>query len=155
MSKRVRLGISFSLGLMGLMLGPAIAQDKEVVIGLQCDRTGATQIVGTTLCPAYHDYVALVNSKGGLEGYKIKVIEIDNEYKVPPAMESHERFKMEGAIIDGVYGTPQIAALNKKLEEDKISAHRPALAPPRRQTARSTPTRSPSPLPTGRRVQLR
>jgi branched-chain amino acid transport system substrate-binding protein len=122
MSKRVRLGISLSLGLMGLMLGPAIApaQDKEVIIGLQCDRTGATQIVGTTLCPAYHDYIALVNSKGGIEGYKIKVIEIDNEYKVPPAMESHERFKMEGAIIDGVYGTPQIAALNKKLEEDKI-----------------------------------
>src|SRR5262249_33304972 len=120
MSKRVRLGINLSLGLMGLMLGPAIAQDKEVVIGLQCDRTGATQIVGTTICPAYHDYIALVNSKGGIEGYKIKVIEIDIEYKVPPAMEAHERFKMEGAIIDGVYGTPQIAALNKKLEADKI-----------------------------------
>jgi branched-chain amino acid transport system substrate-binding protein len=120
MSKRVRLGISLSLGLMGLMGGPAIAQDKEVVIGLQCDRTGATQIVGTTICPAYHDYVALVNSKGGIEGYKIKVIEIDNEYKVPPAMEAHERFKKEGAVIDSVYGTPHIAALNKKLEEDKM-----------------------------------
>ncbi len=120
MSQRVRLGISLSLGLMGLLLGPAFAQDKELVIGMQCDRTGATQIVGTTLCPAYHDYVALVNSKGGVEGYKIKVIEIDNEYKVPPAMEAHERFKMEGAVIDSVYGTPQIAALNKKLEEDKI-----------------------------------
>jgi hypothetical protein len=44
------------MGVMGLMLGPATAQDKEVVIGLQCDRTGATQIVGTTICPAYHDY---------------------------------------------------------------------------------------------------
>jgi branched-chain amino acid transport system substrate-binding protein len=87
---------------------------------LQCDRTGATQIVGTTLCPAYHDYVALVNSKGGIEGYKVKVLEIDHEYKVPPGMEAHERFKMEGAVIDGVYGTPHIAALNKKLEEDKI-----------------------------------
>ena len=123
MSKRVRLAVSLSLGLMGLMglmLGPAIAQDKEVVIGLQCDRTGATQIVGTTICPAYHDYVALVNSKGGVEGYKIKVIEIDHEYKVPPAMEAHERFKKDGAVLEGVYGTPHIAALNKKLEEDKI-----------------------------------
>src|SRR5215472_13814990 len=35
-------------------------------------------------------------------------------------MEAHERFKKEGAVIDSVYGTPQIAALNKKLEEDKI-----------------------------------
>jgi branched-chain amino acid transport system substrate-binding protein len=120
MSKQVRLGITLSAGLFGLMLGPATAQEKEVVIGMQCDRTGATQIVGTTLCPAYHDYVALVNSKGGVEGYKVKVLEIDHEYKVPPAMEAHERFKMEGAILEGVYGTPQTAALNKKLEEDKI-----------------------------------
>ena len=42
--------------------GPAVAQ-KEVVIGLQCDRTGATQTVGVNLCPGYHDYVKLVNSK--------------------------------------------------------------------------------------------
>jgi branched-chain amino acid transport system substrate-binding protein len=107
-------------GALALAAGSAAAQDKEIVLGLQCDRTGATQIVGTTLCPAYHDYVALVNSKGGVEGYKVKVIEIDHEYKVPPAMEAHERFKKEGAVIHGVYGTPHIAALNKKLEEDKI-----------------------------------
>ena len=90
------------------------------MIGLQCDRTGATQIVGTVLCPGYHDYIALVNSKGGIEGYKIKVLEIDHEYKVPPAMEAHERFKKEGAVLEGIYGTPQTAALTKKLEEDKI-----------------------------------
>src|SRR6478736_7350838 len=116
--KRTRIGLS--LGLLGLMAAPAIAQDKEVVIGMQCDRTGATQIVGTTLCPAYHDYVALVNSKGGIEGYKLRVMEIDHEYKVPPAMEAHERFKKEGAVLEGIYGTPQTAALTKKLEEDKI-----------------------------------
>ena len=90
------------------------------MIGLQCDRTGPTQIVGTVLCPGYQDYINLVNSKGGVEGYKIKVIEIDNEYKVPPAIEAYERFKKEGAVLEGLYGTPQTAALNKKLEEDKI-----------------------------------
>lgn len=103
----------------------ALAQDKEVVIGMQCDRTGPTQIVGTTLCPAYHDYVALVNSRGGIEGYKVKVLEIDHEYKVPPAIEAHERFKKEGAIFHSVYGTPQIGALIKKLEEDQMAATSP------------------------------
>ena len=110
---------------LGLMSGAALAQDKEVIIGMQCDRTGPTQITGTHLCPAYHDYVALLNSRGGIEGYKIKVIEIDHEYKVPPAMEAHERFKKEGAIFESVYGTPQIAALIKKLEEDKMAATSP------------------------------
>ncbi|QQS12235.1 MAG: ABC transporter substrate-binding protein [Rhodospirillales bacterium] len=100
--------------------GAAHAQQKELVFGLHCDRTGATQTVGVFLCPGYHDYIALVNSKGGVEGYRIKVLEVDNEYKVPPAMEAHERFKKEGAILTGLYGTPHTAALTKKLEEDKI-----------------------------------
>jgi branched-chain amino acid transport system substrate-binding protein len=111
---------AIAAGAMALAAGSAGAQDKELVFGLQCDRTGATQTVGIFLCPGYHDYISLVNSKGGVEGYKIRVLEIDHEYKVPPAMEAHERFKKEGAILEGVYGTPQIAALTKKLEEDKI-----------------------------------
>ncbi len=65
---------------------PSHAQAKaDIVIGMQCDRTGATQIVGTVLCPGFHDYIALVNSKGGVEGHKIKALEIDHEYKPPRA----------------------------------------------------------------------
>jgi branched-chain amino acid transport system substrate-binding protein len=40
-------------------------------------------------------------------------------------MEAHERFKKEGAIVEGVYGTPQAGALAKKLEEDKIPGTTP------------------------------
>jgi branched-chain amino acid transport system substrate-binding protein len=104
---------------LALGAGQAFAQ-KEVIFGLQCDRTGPTANVGTVLCPGYQDYIALVNSKGGVEGHKIKVLEIDNEYKVPPAIEAHERFKKDGVVLEALYGTPQTAALNKKLEEDKI-----------------------------------
>ena len=110
----------------GLLGGPASAQTRgEIVIGVQCDRTGATQIVGTVLCPGMHDYIALVNSKGGVEGYKLKALEIDHEYKVPPAVESYERFKKEGAVTMAVYGTPQIYALTQKLTEDRIPGTSP------------------------------
>ena len=105
---------------------PATAQSKgEIVIGMQCDRTGATQIVGTVLCPGFHDYVALVNSKGGVDGYTIKALEIDHEYKVPPAVESYERHKKEGAVTMAVYGTPHIYALAAKLTEDRIPGTSP------------------------------
>jgi branched-chain amino acid transport system substrate-binding protein len=104
----------------------SLAQTKgDVVIGVQCDRTGATQIVGTVLCPGFHDYIALINSKGGVEGHKIKALEIDHEYKVPPAVESYERFKKEGAVSIAVYGTPQIYALAAKLTEDRIPGTSP------------------------------
>ena len=87
--------------------GAGLAQQREIVIGIQCDRTGATQIVGVIVCPAYQDYINLVNSKGGIEGYRIKGDEIDIEYKVPPALEAYERHKAEGAVSIMLWGTPQ------------------------------------------------
>ena len=87
--------------------GAVRAQEKVLEIGEQCDRTGPTQLVGIELCPAVQDYLNVVNSKGGVEGYKIIAREIDNEYKVPPAIESYERFKADGAVSVMLYGTPQ------------------------------------------------
>ena len=105
--------------------GTASAQQKEVVIGAQCDRTGPTQLVGVVICPAQQDYMSLINSKGGIEGYKINYNELDNEYKVPPAVEEYQRQKGEGAVSFMIYGTPQAQALNQKLQEDKIPGTSP------------------------------
>ena len=103
----------------------AVAQQKEVMIGGQCDRTGPTQIVGVVICPAIQDYIDLINSKGGIEGYKIKYNELDNEYKVPQAVEEYQRQKQAGAVSMAIYGTPQVQALNQKLVEDKIPGTSP------------------------------
>jgi branched-chain amino acid transport system substrate-binding protein len=105
--------------------GSASAEDKELLIGDQCDRTGATQIVGTVLCPAMQDYYKLVNSKGGIDGWTVKGDEIDNGYKVPEAIEAYERQKQMGALLMTLYGTPQTVALNQRLEQDKIPTTSP------------------------------
>ena len=114
------------VGVAGMLGGvsPAAA-NHDIVIGMQCDRTGPTQIVGTVLCPGKHDYIALVNSKGGVDGHKLKALEVDHEYKVPPGVESYERHKKEGAVTIDVYGTPHIYALAAKLTEDKIPGTSP------------------------------
>jgi branched-chain amino acid transport system substrate-binding protein len=117
--------LAVAAGALGLASGAAAQTKGEIVIGEQCDRTGPTQIVGVVLCPAVQDYINLINSKGGVEGYKIRVDEIDHEYKVPPAMESYERFKAEGAVSIMIYGTPQTQAMIQKLREDKIPGTSP------------------------------
>ncbi|HUI34330.1 MAG TPA: ABC transporter substrate-binding protein [Stellaceae bacterium] len=116
--------------LLGLALGvafagAALAEDKVIIIGDQCDRTGATQIVGTVLCPAMQDYYKLINSKGGIDGWTIKGDEIDNGYKVPDAIEAYERQKQMGVVMMTLYGTPQTVALNQRLEQD----HMPTTSP--------------------------
>jgi branched-chain amino acid transport system substrate-binding protein len=103
----------------------ATASAGEIVVGLMCDRTGPTASVGTFLCPGYHDYVALVNSKGGIMGNKVRVVEVDHQYKVPPAMEAYQRMKQQGAVIIGIYGTPQTQAVTPLLAEDHIPGTSP------------------------------
>src|SRR5258707_15205036 len=125
------------------LAGTAAAQQKEVMIGMQCDRTGATQITGVVLCPAMHDYYNLINAGGGVEGYKLKVDEIDNEYKVPQAVEAYQRHKQEGAVLMTLYGTPMTVALNQRLEEDKISTTSPGFCI----LAAAPGTPQPSPFP--------
>src|SRR5712692_5546397 len=112
------------VGVAGMLGGASPAAASHVIV-MQCDRTGPTQIVGTVICPGSHDYFALINSKGGVEGHKLKVLEIDHEYKVPAAVESYERHKKEGAVSIWVYGTPQIYALAAKLTEDRIPGTSP------------------------------
>lgn len=99
---------------------PAAAQPKEIVVGMMCDRTGATSTVGVFFCPGAHDYAALVNSRGGVEGFQIKLMEIDTEYKVPQGVEAYERFKKDGAISVLLYATPIVQAVAAKMAEDKI-----------------------------------
>ncbi len=64
-------------------------------------------------------------SKGGVEGRQLKALEIDHEYKVPPAVESYERHKKDGAVTMSIYGTPHIYALAAKLTEDRIPGTSP------------------------------
>jgi branched-chain amino acid transport system substrate-binding protein len=77
------------------------------------------------LCPAVHDYISLINSQGGVDGWKIEDPEIDQQYKVPLAVEAYEREKQQGAIGIMIYGTPITEALNAKLEQDKIPGTSP------------------------------
>jgi branched-chain amino acid transport system substrate-binding protein len=118
--------LGLAAGALALSLaGAAAAQQKEIMIGMQCDRTGATQITGVVLCPAMHHYYSLINAEGGVGGYKIKVEEIDNEYKVPQAVEAYQRHKQDGAVLMTLYGTPMTVALNQRLQEDKIPTTSP------------------------------
>lgn len=115
------------LAVTGLWFGgDAYAQSKgEILIGSQCDRTGPTQLVGTVFCPGVQDYVNLVNSKGGVDGWKVRINEIDNNYQVPAAVEGYEKHKQEGAVSYLIWGTPQAEALNPRLQKDRIPGTSP------------------------------
>ena len=95
------------------------------MIGLMCDRSGPTQTNGAIMCDAAQDYFRLVNSKGSVQGYKLRPIEVDAEYKVPLGIEAHERWKREGAVSIMLYGTNHVQSLQQRMAEDKIPGTSP------------------------------
>jgi branched-chain amino acid transport system substrate-binding protein len=102
----------------GIFVGNASA--KEYLVGLMCDRTGPTNSIGPALCDGFFDYMNLHNKGNELgAGNSIRVMEIDHAYNVPRGIEAYERFKSEGVVSIGIYGTPHTAALAPKLHEDK------------------------------------
>jgi branched-chain amino acid transport system substrate-binding protein len=103
---------------------PALA-DHEIVIGGQCDRTGATKSVGIQICPGVLDYVKLVNKKGGINGHRLNYIEVEHGYKVDRGVEAYERLKRDGAVALLDYGTPIVYALTPRHMEDKITGLTP------------------------------
>jgi branched-chain amino acid transport system substrate-binding protein len=103
----------------------AAEADHTIKVGGQCDRTGATKLVGVEICPGVTDYIALVNKKGGVMGHKLEYTEIEHGYTVDRGVEAYERLKRDGAVAVLDYGTPIVYALTPRHMEDKIPAITP------------------------------
>src|SRR5712691_5390741 len=118
-----------ALLMAGLVVGAVglrtTATADEIVIGGQCDRTGATKSVGIQICPGVLDYVKLVNKQGGINGHTLRYIEVEHGYKVDRGVEAYERLKRDGAVALLDYGTPIVYALTPRHMEDKL----PGLTP--------------------------
>jgi branched-chain amino acid transport system substrate-binding protein len=118
-SKRRLIGALVST-VMFVVSVVAAEADHVIKVGGQCDRTGATKLVGVEICPGVTDYIALVNKKGGVLGHKLEYTEIEHGYTVDRGVEAYERLKRDGAVALLDYGTPIVYALTPRHMDDKI-----------------------------------
>jgi len=119
--RRVTGVVSAIVLALAVTAGGAFAQAKVIKIGNFCDRLGPTQTIGIKYCVGFHDYMDLINSKGGVEGYKIEHNEVEHGYAVPKAVEGYKKFKSDGYVALVSYGTPITDALKSFANQDKIS----------------------------------
>jgi branched-chain amino acid transport system substrate-binding protein len=101
-----------------LLTGQAVAQ--EIKVGGIFDLTGITSDVGKPYAQGVRDYVALTNSKGGVSGKKIKLLDVDYGYKIPEAVSAYKRMKEEQVVLINGWGTGDTLALKNFINEDKI-----------------------------------
>ena len=119
--RRWLVGFGVIVAVLALGAAVGLTQGKVLKIGNFCDRLGPTQTIGVKYCVGFHDYMDLVNGRGGVEGYKVEHEEIEHGYAVPKAVEGYNKFKSEGYLALVSYGTPITDALKTFANRDKIS----------------------------------
>ena len=85
-----RFTASIALAAMALLAGPLSAQD--IVIGNLADITGGTGDVGKPYADGIKAYTDYINSAGGINGKKIKLLQQDYAYKIPEALALYKKF---------------------------------------------------------------
>ena len=119
--KRWLVGTCVTVAVLALIASVGLTQGKVLKIGNFCDRLGPTQTIGVKYCVGFHDYMDLINSRGGVEGYKIEHNEIEHGYAVPKAVEGYNKLKADGYLALVSYGTPITDALKTFANRDKIT----------------------------------
>jgi len=102
-----------------LLLGTAQAQ--EIKVGGIFDLTGITSDVGKPYAQAVRDCVTLTNEQGGVNGKKIKLVDVDYGYKIPEAVAAYKRMVSdEKVILINGWGTGDTLALKEFVNKDKV-----------------------------------
>jgi ABC-type branched-subunit amino acid transport system substrate-binding protein len=101
-------------------------EGNTIKIGYNAALSG---IFASTVAPiqeAQDVYWEVLNENGGIGGYQIEPVTLDNVYEVPPALENYEEFSGDGAnavvMIGRSDGSPHTAAYADALVDDELTA---------------------------------
>ncbi len=102
-------------------LVPAAAPAQEIKVGGLFDLTGITSDVGKPYAQGVRDAVQWVNEGGGINGKKVKLVDVDYGYKMPEAVSAYKRLvEDEKVIMINGWGTGDTLQLKDKVNTDKI-----------------------------------
>lgn len=116
MQRTIRVALALALSFLA-----AGAQAQEIKVGGIFDLTGITSDVGKPYAQGVRDLVALTNASGGINGKKLKLIDVDYGYKIPEAVSAYKRMVGdEKVILINGWGTGDTLALKDFVNKDKV-----------------------------------
>ncbi len=94
---------------------------QTIKIGGIFDITGGTADVGKPYAEGAKAYIDYVNTKGGVKGAKLELVDIDYAYKVPQALEAYKKLTQQDKVVAILgWGTGDTEALKEFIAKDKI-----------------------------------
>jgi len=110
--------------LVALVAAAARAQAPaggEIKVGGIFDLTGLTSDVGKPFAQGVRDAVQWTNDNGGINGKKVRLIDVDYGYKIPEATAAYKRMVSDDKVIliNG-WGSGDTEALKEFVKQDKV-----------------------------------
>jgi branched-chain amino acid transport system substrate-binding protein len=123
------LALSAAVLAGALLVSPAVAQkqygpgvtDKEITLGQTMPYSGPLSAYAT-IGRAQAAYFDMINSEGGINGRKIKLISLDDGYSPPKTVEQTRRLVEEDNVLADFspLGTPTNTAIQRYLNDHKV-----------------------------------
>jgi branched-chain amino acid transport system substrate-binding protein len=110
---------SMTVAALTLAMGGALAQGKELKVGVLYDLTGALAAGGSNASYLGTKYaIDMINEKGGVDGYKIKPIYADAQSKPDVAINETERLLNQEKVdmIMGVFSSAHCVPMAQKVD---------------------------------------
>lgn len=107
---------------LALCAGTALAQTKEIKIGVVYDLTGAFAAGGSNASYLGTKYaIDMINERGGVEGVKIKPVYVDAQSKADVAINETERLLSQEKVdmIMGVFSSAHCVPMAQKVDAAK------------------------------------
>ena len=120
MVRSIAAAVSFAAG--AFLAGGALAQGKEIKIGVIYDLTGPFAAGGSNASYLGTKYaIDMINERGGVEGYTIKPIYVDAQSKADVAINEAERLLNQEKVdlIMGVFSSAHCVPMAQKVDQAK------------------------------------
>lgn len=98
------------------------AKTKTIFVGALNDESGPGAAIGKAFAIGKRVAFAAANAKGGINGWKIKLIEQDHAYNPSKSVQAYGKIKNKVLYIATSFGTPNTLPLRDQLTQDKILA---------------------------------
>ena len=92
----------------------------EIKAGAIFDLSGATYEISVPYADGIRRYVDYINEKGGINGRKVKLIDMDYGYLIPRAKVAYEKLINEKVHVILGWGTGDTEYLRPRIAEDRI-----------------------------------
>jgi ABC-type branched-subunit amino acid transport system substrate-binding protein len=101
------------------------AENMVIRVGLNTDLSGAFAPLTTKITDGHLAFWEEVNANGGIAGWTIEPIVIDNAYDVPTHLENYESFRSDGdegvAMLSTSTGSPHTASIARDAIDDGMA----------------------------------